>query len=341
MVWRKERMGEISRNNHYVPQFYLENWSTNKKLWKYQLLVSSENVPIWSCVSVKYTASQDNLYVRVEKESEMDDFEKMFDYQFESVSKNAIEKAINDEKLSMEDWSKLINFVGAQIVRTPAFYQKTRPIIKQAMENGLTGALNKLSHLMDIPKNKTEINKFDELIPIKYYEVGDSEEEGYKNIKFESIEGKSTWLWTIQHLLGEPLEILHQHKWSIITCDEELPTSDDPVICLNYYDDNDYNFNGGWKQKGTEILCPISPHKILYTQVGRRNPPRMKYDKKQSKLLKKIIVMHAFREIYAFNEDAEIPSIRNRHINAEKYKEEKKIMEEWYNDYIYTEGAML
>ncbi|HAB60101.1 MAG TPA: hypothetical protein DCE48_05230, partial [Lachnospiraceae bacterium] len=144
------------------------------------------------------------------------------------------------------------------------------------MKNSLTEALEKLSQMTELPNNIPDKKKFDELIPIKYTDIGSSE-EGYKNIKVESIEGKSTWLWAIQHLLDEPLKILHQHKWSIISCDEEMPTSDDPVICLNYYGHNDYNFNGGWNQKGTEILCPISPHKILYTQVGIKNPPRIKY----------------------------------------------------------------
>ena len=87
-------MSKISRNNHYVQQFYLGNWSANNKIWKYQLLVSSENVPIWSNVSIKHTASRDNLYVRVKKDFEMDDFEKMFDYNFESSAKKQLKKQL-------------------------------------------------------------------------------------------------------------------------------------------------------------------------------------------------------------------------------------------------------
>lgn len=167
------------------------------------------------------------------------------------------------------------------------------------------------------------------------------DEEGNENLIIESVEGKSTWLWSIQHLLGKQKEILHQHKWSIITCEEDIPTSDDPVLFLNYYSDNDYNFNGGWNQKGTEIICPISPKKILYTQVGMKHPSRIMYNKKQSLLLIKMIVMHAFREVYAVNKDTNISSIRKRYINSEVYKEEKQMMDKWYCNYRDIEGPML
>lgn len=334
-------MNEISRNNHYVPQFYLENWGTQNKIWKYQLLVSNEKVPLWTNNSIKHTASCDNLYVRVEKDSEVDDFEKMFDSKFESATKKAMDKAINDEKLSMDDWKNLIDFVGAQMVRTPAFYQRIRPVIHDSLQNGLEEILEELGNLTEIPTDLPPKRQIDDLIPIKCSAVENVDSETDANIKVEVLEGKNTWLWAMLHLLGNPLKILHQHKWSIITCEAELPTSDDPVICLNYYNKNNYDFNGGWKRKGTEIMCPISPHKILYTQVGMKHSPRIKYNKEQSQMLKELIIKHAYREIYAANVDKEVCTIRQREINAEMYKEEKQMMEEWYRIYKDTEGELL
>jgi hypothetical protein len=41
-------------------------------------------------------------------------------------------------------------------------------------------------------------------------------------------------------------------------------------IPLNYYARGRYDFKGGWGNKGTEILLPLSPHHLLYTRVGHR-----------------------------------------------------------------------
>ena len=50
------------------------------------------------------------------------------------------------------------------------------------------------------------------------------------------------------HLLDETIKVLHKHEWKIINLDDKvkIPTSDDPVICLNYYSNNNYDFGGGW-----------------------------------------------------------------------------------------------
>ena len=35
----------LSTHNHYVPEVYLQEWRTGKKIWAYELLVPNENVP--------------------------------------------------------------------------------------------------------------------------------------------------------------------------------------------------------------------------------------------------------------------------------------------------------
>lgn len=39
----------ITRRNHYIPQFYLKNWSLDgKTIQTYSILVSNANVPYWT-----------------------------------------------------------------------------------------------------------------------------------------------------------------------------------------------------------------------------------------------------------------------------------------------------
>lgn len=240
----------------------------------------------------------------------------------------------------------MIDFVGAQAVRTPAFYQKIRPIIR----NALSAALDEVAHeLHDAEKINRLINTNGnmqsspelELIPLNLVDEGESDLPGYEDIRIESVEGKSTWLWAVQHLLKEPLKYLHRHKWSIISTEIPIPTSDDPVICLNYYNKDDYNFNGGWMQKGTEIICPISPYKLLYTQIGVRHEPRMFYPKEKCSILKKMITQHAFREIYGLVPDQEVCEIRPRIVDEKRFIIDKKESEEWYKKYTEKESVLL
>lgn len=339
--WRKTvSKSDISRNNHYVPKFYLEYWGNDNRLWKYQLLVSNEKVPVWSNTATKHTASQDNLYVRMKDNEEVDDIEKIFDADFEVCAKKALDKVINEDRLFSEDWKYIINFVGAQIVRTPAFFQRIRPTIRNAMESSLEEILSELTK-EKILASKKNIDEDNELIPINFVDEGASDIEGMEDVRVEAIEGKSTWLWAIKHMLKNNLKYLHEHKWSIITTELEMPTSDDPVLCLNYYSENDYNFDGGWMQKGTEIFLPISPHKIIYTQVGVKHTPRIKYGIEESNLLKKLIVEHAFREIYSNYQDDDIPQIRPRIVDTNLYKEEQESVNNWYDTYLEKEASLL
>lgn len=95
-----------------------------------------------------------------------------------------------------------------------------------------------------------KVDKNNKLFPIKIIDLGD-EESGGNKIKIETIFGKQFYLWIMKHLPEETAKILHKHKWPIITVDEKvvLPTSDDLVICLNYNNEKDYDFGGGWEVK--------------------------------------------------------------------------------------------
>lgn len=48
---------QITHNNHYVPQFYLKNWSQDgNSIFVYNLLVSDSRIPYWGRKKIKSTA---------------------------------------------------------------------------------------------------------------------------------------------------------------------------------------------------------------------------------------------------------------------------------------------
>ena len=100
----------VSRDNHFVPQMYLRNWciSGKEKLFVYRLLVPNGFLK--------------NLYVRVEDDQELDDFETGFNELFEAPAKLALDKAIAGSRMTPDDWSILSDFILAQFLRTPSFF---------------------------------------------------------------------------------------------------------------------------------------------------------------------------------------------------------------------------
>jgi len=109
------------RKNHYVSCGYLKRWALSEKgLWVYRTLVSHPKVPIWKQTSVRGVAYHSHLYTRLVGGAESDDFERWLDSEFETPAQEVLAKATSDSRLTSNDWIRLIRFVAAQDVRTPA-----------------------------------------------------------------------------------------------------------------------------------------------------------------------------------------------------------------------------
>ena len=87
----------ITHRNHYIPRFYLKNWSLDgKNIQTYSILVSNSNVPYWTQQSIKNSAVWNDFYTRVEGDKEVDDFEHWFDREFETPVKPVFDKLLNE-----------------------------------------------------------------------------------------------------------------------------------------------------------------------------------------------------------------------------------------------------
>ena len=111
----------LTHRNHYIPRFYLKNWSLDgKTIQTYSILVSNSKVPYWTQQSIKNSAVWSDFYTRIEGDKEIDDFEHWFDREFETPAKPVFDKLLNGQKISYEESVVLSHFVFAQYVRTPA-----------------------------------------------------------------------------------------------------------------------------------------------------------------------------------------------------------------------------
>jgi hypothetical protein len=145
-------------------------------------------------------------------------------------------------------------------------------------------------------------------------------------------------------LAGRSTSVLEEHKWTIMTPAPGLAwfTSDDPVIRLNYYGDGAYDFGGGTGKNGAEILFPLSPKCLMYTRIGYNSPKRgTAFSRSHTELIRRIIAEHAFRYIYAQLPDNDIPTLRPRVVDNERYQREQTYWNTWHSSQLAAENDLL
>lgn len=334
----------MKRNNHYNSQMYLKAWECEKnKTMVYDLLVSDERVPMWSKKSIENLCSIDSLFVRLKNQSEIDDIENWFEHRFETPAKLPLEKAIKGEKINWWEMHKLVDFMACHIVRTPVFIEKVLKKGKNEIKEIFEEECKKIPNISkDEIKRKINVeNNNSSMFPFKMERVKDIGENDLWRI--ETVIGKQFYLWIMKWLLENTVEELHKHNWTILTAHPyvKFPTSDDPVICLNYYSDTEYDFGGGWGRKNGNIIFPISPHKLLFTQIGTIYNKNTNLNYEASLRFKKLIIEHAHRKIISSYQDKEITFIRERYVDRNMFNYEKNIWKNFQESYINIESKYI
>ena len=153
-------------------------------------------------------------------------------------------------------------------------------------------------------------------------------------LKAETYAGRSTWIFSIKHLLENTRKVLHSHEWSIVKPAKGYywPTSDNPVVKLNYYSPGKYDLRGGWGREKGNIIFPIGPEHAMFVQIGDRPIPNgSRLSIEQTKMFRKVIAENAHRKIFSHKHDKEVPSLRSRIIAPQKLKRELEEMQLWHD----------
>ena len=154
---------------------------------------------------------------------------------------------------------------------------------------------------------------------------------------------KGLYLFALKHLLTKTISVLGKHQWHIIHAEDgvSFPTSDDPVICLNYNSEHEYDFKGGWGKENGNILMPISPKLLLITQIGSNmSSKQLDYSEHWSKFFRKIIIENAHRYVYAIEPQKGMLAINPRRVDAALYESEKNIMAGWHEKQMEVEAQL-
>ena len=339
----------LRRDNHYVPHVYLKAWETSpNKLWVYRVLASHHNVPAWNLKSTKGISFLSHLYTRIAAGGESDEMERWFDSEFEAPASEVLKKAIADCRLQQSDWHVLIRFLALQDLRTPAklidFIQQWETRYGGIFQRTIQQSADRIETLA-----RCESQEYDRDSPLAEYfpmrittKIEPDQEYGFLDAKI--IVGRALWLHQIKHLLCSSADTLLDHRWSIMKAPDGIEwfTTDDPVVRLNFYDKMNYNFNGGWKSKGTEIFMPLGPKHLLYTQVGSRPPRRgSQFSLEQASIIQRCIAQHSHRYIFASNRHEDVFKYKPRIVNAEIFKEEAANWNSWHHGQSQAEKLLI
>lgn len=304
------------------------------------------NVPIWKEASKKGVAWHAHLYTQTAVAGESDAAEKWFDREFESPAQEPLYKATHDKHLTPDEWRRLINFLAAQDVRTPAWFaqrmeqwEKSLPgLMKETMEKSvlrLEEAKRTGQRTPEVPRLSQDER---EGLPLRTFVKRSP--SGGGEIGAEIVIGRQYWLWAIKRSLTNTMKVLHRQNWTILKPPEGTTwfTTDNPVIRLNYLGSNNYNFNGGWGSPGTRIFLPLGPLHLMYTQVGIRPPQRgERATVEQAQFVRKIVAEHAWRMIFANAPDVEVPFLRPRTVDLAAVKHERDQWANWHEQQLAAE----
>ena len=353
---------QTKAQNHFVPRSYLKRWSPDgHRVWTYRLLVPHDNVDEWSLLSIKTLASRLHLYTQALPEGESDDLERWLQADFEDPAKLAIDRLEAGRTLGRRDYVRLFRFCAAQDVRTEASYRRhvervtspeaigmVREILESAPERyaeylrdcaeaAEQGLPLPLPHARDAQQH-----------PMMYGAEGRKRPPGppthkvtQKRIEGEGAfigakvnTGRSHWVNAIYRNLDVNIAALSRHRWTVMRPPEGMtwPTSDDPVIKLNFRSPTEYTFGGGWASPGTEIMLPLSPQHLLYTQIGSTHVPKegTRFNRKWAEFIRRMIVEHSYLYVFADAHDQFLPFAKRRTVDAAAHKALHEGWKRWH-----------
>jgi len=337
-------MTGLSRDNHFVSQGYLRNWSHDgSTIQVYRILVSHESVPEWSLRPIRGVAFRKDLYTRVDRAgNETDEVEQWLADEIESPALTAIDKAVNDRRLSPDDWYHMALFFAAQDLRTPSNFlecmERWREDFPPLIQRTLRESVERIKRAEQEGLQLSSCAAGDETPAGFEFEI-QRQEDGSSRIHASVTAGRAMWLQGMRHLLGGSAKRLTDHKWSIARPAKGLEwiTSDHPALKLNYYEAGKYDFRGGWGSRGTELILPISPLHCLYTQIGKKGEPRFAFSEEKTQELQRLLVERAHRWIFARAALRDVSRFRPRVIDAKAFETEERAWRKWHEEQSASE----
>lgn len=260
------------KNQHYIPQFYLRNFSSNDKnigMYRFNGKLFVEKASIRSVAYRKYLYGEDGALENILSK-------------LETNWSKIIKKIINDESimLSKSEYLILLQFIVVSEARTAKLAEDYSNFY-----NTLIGVNNELRIEHGITKKDIYNEAFNFM---------KNEPNAYAI--YESIENGSKYLYSLK-----PVLLINTTRYDFITCDN-------PIIKYNQlYMYRNYLNNYGWGTAGIQMFLIINPKIVLclydpFVYKCRKNNENIKIiAKNQVMEINKLAVNNAYESLF-FNQ---------------------------------------
>jgi len=159
------------------------------------------------------------------------------------------------------------------------------------------------------------------------------------SVQARIVLGRELWLHEIKHILTGVVSVLKEHTWVVMNAHPSLTwiTSDHPTMRLAFTSPNKYDFGGGWGRKGCEIILPLSPTKLLYTQIGHRPPKSDTFDLGQTTLMLKLLAERAHRWHFSAHMGHRGTFTRDRVVDVLAFQADEERRKRWHDEQANAE----
>jgi hypothetical protein len=309
--------------------------------------VSHANVPEWLKQPIKGVTRQTDLYTTLEGDEESDKFEKQITRAYEEPGQDAIEKLLAKQRMTPLDWNRIAKFVALQQMRTPLFFLEFVKRLNDQIPSILAQVVKDYEERQEehpAPNITAQAhgsnpsNHLGDTLRVSIQPSGGP--AGESGITAEVSSSRAAWLATISGMLVRLEPVICRLRWRAIepADDGEWPLTDHPVLTLNYFRPDLYDFEAGWGRKGSEFILPVSPRVAVCAQVGTNNRGLRNMTVQQTRGIQRFMAERALRWIIARRGAGEwVSSVRPRTVNAEVYAREQEAWRSWHSSHTESE----
>lgn len=308
---------------HFVPQSYLKGWEAPQpehrgKIWAYRRVVPTESHPEWMPIAIRSVAALPDLYP--------EELDRWLKDTVEDPAGEVLMRVRAGVDPTTRDWSILSRFAVAQDLRTLKSWMGFRARAGDRVKGVIANLQKRFKNGQGYPEGSYEVDSDAALVKVDVVATP----EGKAEVGVSVGIGPRHWIRHGREMVEKYATGVEKHCWQVVRAAPglEFPTSDHPVLRLAYQSDRNFSFDGGWLQNGVDLIMPLSPDMVMFTQVGRGAIGKQEFDVPQTQAIRRFLAQNSHRSIYMRTPAKRLGWMARRRVDAALFQSEDRLRKE-------------